>query len=161
VTIGECGLDYAQSEFRSMEIQKVGLLAQLQVSQATGLPLYLHNRDSGSDLFEILSEWIGQQQQFGGIVHSFDEDIEIANKFILLGLYIGVNGFSQKTNENIEKVRQLPLNRLILETDCPWCEIRPAYAGYRYINSTTTKSYPTMKDKKYKRELGYCVKNRT
>ena len=78
VAIGECGLDYARLEFCSMEIQKVGLLAQLQVSQATGLPLYLHNRDSGSDLFEILSEWIGQQQQFGGIVHSFDEDIEIA-----------------------------------------------------------------------------------
>jgi TatD DNase family protein len=191
VAIGECGLDYARLEFCSKEIQKVGLLAQLHVAQVTGLPLYLHNRESGNDLFDILSEWIdkhqqlqqeeeeenqqqhkNEQHQLRGVVHSFDENIEIANKFLSLGLYIGINGCSLKTNENIETVKQLPLNRLILETDCPWCEIKPTHAGYRYIinsgsSSTTTTTttattlYPTMKDKKYNRELGYCVKNRT
>jgi len=179
VAIGECGLDYARLEFCSREIQKIGLLAQLHVAQVTALPLYLHNRESGHDLFDILSEWIDKQQQqqqqqregkqqhqfLRGVVHSFDEDIDIANKFLSLGLYIGINGCSLKTHENIETVKHLPLNRLILETDCPWCDIKPTHAGYEYINSgsTTTAStlYPTMKDKKYNRELGYCVKNRT
>ena len=161
VAIGECGLDYARLEFCPKDIQRIGFLAHLDVSRATGLPLYLHNRESGHDLHELLSGYYGTGL-IRGVVHSFDETIDVAEKFISLGLYIGINGCSLKTPENIETIRRLPLERVILETDCPWCDVRPTHAGWEHV---ITKTYPTIKEKKYTRDLGggggYCVKNRT
>ncbi|KAL7543426.1 hypothetical protein ACHAWF_007391 [Thalassiosira exigua] len=80
-------------------------------------------------------------------------------KFLSLGLYIGINGCSLKTDDNLSVVEQLPLDRIILETDCPWCDIRPSHAGSKYVKTT----FPTKKDKQYNRDLGkeHCVKNRT
>jgi TatD DNase family protein len=166
VAIGECGLDYARLEYSPREIQLVGLQAQLQVARATGLPLYLHNRESGQELYQILLKYkqelsrIEGGVRLRGVVHSFDEDIDIANRFISLGLYIGINGCSLKTPHNLQVVQQLPLNRLILETDCPWCDIRPTHASYQYVQTT----FPTLKEKQYSKEVDkvkYCVKNRT
>jgi len=162
VAIGECGLDYARLQFCPKDIQQLGLRAQLQVARETGLPLYLHNRESGEDLYEILSEYKDRFSVNGGglrgIVHSFDESIEIADKFLSLGLYIGINGCSLKTKDNLEVAKRLPLERLILETDCPWCDIRATHAGSNFVTTT----FATKKEKQYTRELGkeYCVKNR-
>jgi len=163
IAIGECGLDYARLQFCPKDIQKLGLYAQLEVAYKTNLPLYLHNRESGDDLYEILSEYnekLGSEgSHIRGIVHSFDEGIEICMKLMSLGLYIGINGCSLKTAENLEVVKDIPLDRLILETDCPWCDIRPTHASMQYVTTT----FPTKKEKQYTRELGkeFCVKNRT
>lgn len=54
---------------------------------------------------------------------------------------------SLKTNENLETVKQLPSNRILLETDCPWCEIRQAHAGYRLISEENLKTTSVKKDK--------------
>ena len=54
VAIGEVGLDYARLQFSPKEFQHIGLKAQLTIAAETNLPLYLHNRDSGEDLFRIL-----------------------------------------------------------------------------------------------------------
>ena len=163
VAIGECGLDYARLQFCPKEIQHLGLRAQLQVACETKLPLYLHNRESGDDLYQILLEYKDKLSDGGehirGIVHSFDESIEIANQFLSLGLYIGINGCSLKTADNLQVVKQLPLDRLILETDCPWCDILPTHAGAGYIRT----AFPTKKEKQYNRELDkdFFVKNRS
>lgn len=163
VAIGECGLDYARLQFCPKEIQQFGLRAQLQVARETRLPLYLHNRESGEDLYDILLEHRDElgdgDGKLRGIVHSFDESVEIAERFMSLGLYIGINGCSLKTANNLAVVKRLPLERLILETDCPWCDIRPSHAGAAHVRTT----FPTKKDKQYNRELGkeFCVKNRT
>ena len=122
VAIGECGLDYARLQFCPKDIQKLGLRTQLEVAATTNLPLYLHNRESGDDLYEILSEYKDMLSTNGnegirGIVHSFDESIDIAKQFMSLGLYIGINGCSLKTEENLNVAKQIPLDRLILETD--------------------------------------------
>ena len=122
VAIGECGLDYARLQFCPKDIQQLGLRAQLEVAASTNLPLYLHNRESGDDLYEILSEYKDKLSNDGnkgirGIVHSFDESIGIAKQFMSLGLYIGINGCSLKTEENLSVAKQIPLDRLILETD--------------------------------------------
>jgi len=163
VAVGECGLDYARLQFCPKDIQHLGLRAQLRVASETNLPLYLHNRESGADLYDVLLE---HRDELGdgdgnirGIVHSFDESVEVAERFMSLGLYIGVNGCSLKTAENLEAVRRLPLERLVLETDCPWCDIRPSHAGAKYVRT----AFPAKKEKQYNRELGreFCVKNRT
>ncbi|KAK1740436.1 TatD family deoxyribonuclease [Skeletonema marinoi] len=167
VAVGEFGLDYARLHFCPKDIQQLGFRKQLEMAIETKLPLYLHNRDSGDDLYDILLEYRdalvasqgGDEGNIRGIVHSFDESIEVATKLMSLGLHIGINGCSLKTPENLKIVEQIPLDKLILETDCPWCDIRPTHAGFQHLQTT----FPTKKEKQYNRELAkdFCVKNRT
>jgi Tat protein secretion system quality control protein TatD with DNase activity len=56
----------------------------------------------------------------GGIVHSFDGSAEEAAELLELGLYIGINGCSLRTDQNIEVVKNMPLDRIVAETDAPW-----------------------------------------
>lgn len=56
----------------------------------------------------------------GGIVHSFDGSAEEAAELIELGFYIGVNGCSLRTDQNIEVIKTIPLDRIVAETDAPW-----------------------------------------
>ena len=152
VAVGELGLDYKRTEFCDIEVQKRGFLEQLSIAEETKLPLFLHNRETGDDLLDIIRE---NRNRFSrGVVHSFDDTAELASKFVDLDLYIGINGCSLKTSENLEVVKTLPLNRLLLETDCPWCDIRASHAGFHHVKT----KYPTKPEKKY--EKGCCVKSR-
>eukprot|EP00560_Eucampia_antarctica_P002668 CAMPEP_0197832748 /NCGR_PEP_ID=MMETSP1437-20131217/15955_1 /TAXON_ID=49252 ORGANISM="Eucampia antarctica, Strain CCMP1452" /NCGR_SAMPLE_ID=MMETSP1437 /ASSEMBLY_ACC=CAM_ASM_001096 /LENGTH=307 /DNA_ID=CAMNT_0043436301 /DNA_START=275 /DNA_END=1198 /DNA_ORIENTATION=- len=159
VAMGELGLDYARTEFCPVDVQKRGFIAQLNIALQIGLPLFLHNRDTGTDLLDILKEHYFSKDTennfiLGGVVHSFDDTLELARKFIDLGLYIGINGCSLKKPENLAVVKEIPLNRLMLETDCPWCDIRATHAGHGHIQT----KFPTKTEKKYVE--GSCVKGR-
>ncbi|XP_060528437.1 deoxyribonuclease TATDN1 [Cylas formicarius] len=143
VALGECGLDYDRLQFCPKEVQKRCFEYQLEVNKDFKLPLFLHCRNSAEDLYEILSLY-----NFRGVVHSFDGTIEEANKFIDLGYYIGINGCSLKTLENLNTVAALPENKILLETDSPWCEVRPTHAGYKYIS--TQNILPSVKKEKWK-----------
>jgi TatD DNase family protein len=117
VAVGEIGLDYDRLDFCPADIQQTYLIRQLQVlAQRTGLPLFLHNRSVGSDLYDILKRH-GDCWKRGGVVHSFDDSLELANKFIDMGFYIGLNGCSLRTEQNLQVVAQLPLERILLETE--------------------------------------------
>ena len=152
VALGELGLDYARTQFCNIETQRRGFLAQLDIAEETQLPLFIHNRETGEDLLNILKE---HRHRFSrGVVHSFDDSAELASKIIDLGLYIGINGCSLKTPENLEVVRTIPLDRLLLETDCPWCDIRASHAGSQFIET----KFDTKNEKKFER--GCCVKSR-
>lgn len=157
--LGELGLDYARLEFCDKESQKKGLLAQLELAKEINLPLFLHNRETGNDLLDVLKEHYfiddgDKQERAGGVVHSFDDSLELAQEFINLGLYIGLNGCSLKKEDNLKVVEGIPLDKILLETDCPWCDIRQSHAGFGHVHT----KFPTKTDKKY--ELGSCVKNR-
>lgn len=157
VAIGELGLDYARLQFSNVEDQKKGFEKQLQLAKTYDLPLFIHNRDTGTDCLDVLRDCYfddAEAKRAGGVVHSFDDSIELAQKFLELGLYIGINGCSLKTDENLKVVKSLPLDRLLIETDCPWCDIRITHAGSDYV---ATK-FETKTEKKY--ENGKCVKGR-
>jgi TatD DNase family protein len=78
------------------------------------LPMYLHSRNCKEDFLKILKE---NRHKFStGVVHSYTGDLEELNELINLGLYIGVNGCSFKTEENLKIVKQIPLDRIMIET---------------------------------------------
>jgi len=153
IAIGECGLDYEREQFCHRAVQRAGFLVHLDVAEQTCLPLFLHNRNTGRDLYDILKENC-EKLKSGGVVHSFDDTFELAKDFIDLGLYIGLNGCSLRTQENLNVIRRLPLDRILIETDCPWCEVKPSHAGFEHVKT----KFETRKDKKF--EPGCCVKGR-
>jgi TatD DNase family protein len=156
VAIGEIGLDYDRLEFSPKDVQHKYLERQLEVlAKGTGLPLFLHNRSARNDLRDVL-ERRSDCWRRGGVVHSFDDTLELAGKFLDLGLLLGINGCSLKTDENLDVVRQLPLDRMVLETDCPYCEIRSTHAGHRHVDPSTVP--PARPEKKF--QPGMAVKSR-
>jgi len=167
VAIGEFGLDYDRLEFSPKDVQIEFFRRQLDryrhrsAKDLGTLPLFLHNRSVGRDLLEILLEHrdevhpeTGEAVPLRGVVHSFDDTLELAREFIDLGLYIGLNGCSLKTEDNLSVVRDLPLDRILLETDCPYCEIKATHAGHGYVRTT----FPKKAEKKH--EAGKLVKGR-
>ena len=110
------------------------------INLVSSLPLFLHNRSVGRDLLKMLQDFSRTNNlKLRGVVHSFDDTIELANEFIDMGLYIGLNGCSLKTEENLKVVQDLPLTSMLLETDCPYCEIKPTHAGFKFVNTTFEK----------------------
>lgn len=153
VAIGEFGLDYDRLQFCSVEEQKPAFIAQFRLAEQTGLPLFLHDRNTGGDFAEIVH---ANRSRFKtGVVHSFTGTHEDLSRYLSLDLYIGLNGCSLKTQENIEVAKTVPLDRLMLETDGPYCGIRSTHAGFSSIASI----WPA-KDKK-KWDPNACVKGRT
>jgi len=136
--IGEIGLDYDRLQFAPKDTQVKYFQRQLEVLvKTTKLPMFLHNRNVGTDLYDILKDHSDCWQGQGGVVHSFDDSLELAHKFMdELGLYIGLNGCSLKTQDNLQVVQALPLDKLLLETDCPYCEIKRTHAGFSHITTT-------------------------
>jgi TatD DNase family protein len=153
VAIGECGLDYDRLHFCSKEAQLVGFKAQLDLAAEFDLPMFLHNRNTTGDFARMIRE-NQEKMRRGGVVHSFDGSVEEMRELVDMGLYIGINGCSMKTPENLAMVGEIPENRLLLETDAPWCSIKPTHAGYKHIKS----DFPRKKNDKY--EQGFLVKDR-
>ena len=135
---GEFGLDYDRLHYCSRPAQLHSFRAQLALaaSLTPQLPLFLHSRAAHADFVSLLKEAFGprlENLERGGVVHSFTGTPEEAAELMELGLYIGINGCSLKTAENCEVVHGLPLDRLMLETDGPWCEVRPSHEGWKYL----------------------------
>ncbi|SCZ93512.1 BZ3500_MvSof-1268-A1-R1_Chr6-3g08708 [Microbotryum saponariae] len=134
--VGECGLDYDRLNLCPRDVQLRHFPPQLTLARKFDLPLFLHSRAAHEDFIRILKE---DGQGLRGVVHSHSGSLQEALDCIELGYFIGINGCSLKTEENVECVRALPLDKLMVESDCPWCEIRPSHASHPYLSSLPPK----------------------
>ena len=114
VAVGETGLDYDREHFCKREVQRPYFERQLALAERTKLPLFLHTRNCSADFLAIMHAHRGRLPG-GGVVHSFSDELDTALALVDMGFYIGINGCSLKTQENLEIVRQIPLDKLMLE----------------------------------------------
>ena len=128
VAIGEIGLDYYR-DLSPHDVQRRVFAEQLDLAERVGLPVVLHNRESTDDLLAILRE---AGDAHNGIVHSFLGDIALAETFLNMGFHLGIGGPLTFPKNHIlrDAVRAIPLDRIVLETDCPYLTPVP-YRGRR------------------------------
>lgn len=127
VGVGETGLDYYWStDFK--EQQKLSLRMHCNVAKATGKPIVLHNRESTTDLLDLIEE--EQDGDLAGVWHCFTGSKEEGERALALGLHLGVGGVSTFKNAGVNKVvATMPLDKLILETDAPYLTPAPHRGG--------------------------------
>lgn len=97
--------------------------AQLDLAVELQLPLFLHSRAAAEDFEAVLKERLGENMERlpkMGVVHSFTGTMEEMKRLVELGFDVGINGCSLKTEENIAVVKEVPLERIQIETDGPW-----------------------------------------
>lgn len=128
VAIGEIGLDFHGNRSPRQE-QLQALLWQLDLARELDLPVLLHCRDAQAELLDILKSWAAPRRaQYPlGTVHCFNGDLELARRYLELGLIISIAGPVTYPNAGtlVGVVRQLPAETLVGETDCPFLTPHP------------------------------------
>ena len=123
VAVGEIGLDYYWDN-EEHDIQKKWFIRQLELARELHLPVIIHSRESAADTLEIMKK---HAQGLKGIIHCFSYSVEMAREYVKMGFYIGVGGVV--TFKNAKKLKEtvatIPLERILLETDCPYMAPEP------------------------------------
>ncbi len=134
VAIGEIGLDYYWVKDNKEE-QKRFFTEQLALANELSLPVIIHSREAHADTLEAL-----KKHNPKGVLHCFSGSVEVMNEALKLGLYIGLGGAVTFKNARVplEVAKSVPLERLLLETDCPYMTPVP-FRGKR--NQSTYISY--------------------
>jgi TatD DNase family protein len=130
VAIGEIGLDYYR-DLSPREQQRAAFTAQLALAGELGLPVIIHQRESGGDVMAALREWSVDGHP-GCVLHAFSGDREMGDEAVALGFFIGVGGpLTFKNARRLpEIIPDLPLDALVIETDAPYLAPHP-YRGQR------------------------------
>ena len=120
VGIGECGLDYYYAH-SPRDVQQRSFVSHIAAARATGLPLIVHSRDADLEMIEILRSE-NANGAFPGVMHCFSSGRKLAEAALALGLYISISGIVTFKNADDLRgiVRDVPLDRLLVETDAPY-----------------------------------------
>lgn len=116
VAVGEIGLDYHYKD-DNKELQKEIFEKQIFIANERSLPVIVHDREAHGDTLEIL-----KRTRPKGVMHCFSGSVETMNEVLALGMYIGLGGAVTFKNAKkpLEVAKAVPLDRLLLETDCPY-----------------------------------------
>ncbi|MDJ0927927.1 MAG: TatD family hydrolase [Gammaproteobacteria bacterium] len=120
VAVGECGLDYFR-DFSPRDAQRDAFAAQLDLAAGTDKPVFLHQRDAHDDFVAILRDRIDTLA--GGVAHCFTGGPDEMQEYLAMGLHIGITGWicDERRGRALQAaVRDLPLDRVLLETDAPY-----------------------------------------
>ncbi len=136
VAIGEIGLDYYYKpktktrleQFK--DLQKQVFIEQLKLAEELNLPVIIHCRMAHADVMEILKNYSlpTTNYKLTGVVHCFTGNWEEAQKYMDLGFYLGINGIIFKLDLD-EVIKKCPLDKILVETDCPYLTPLPAVAS--------------------------------
>lgn len=146
VGIGETGLDYFY-EHSPKEEQKQAMVKHIEAALETDLPLVVHTRDADADLIDILKNT--NEGKLRGVIHCFSGDKDLAKAALDLGFYISVSGIItfKKADELREAVKYVPMDKLMVETDCPFLAPVP-YRGKRNEPAYVTHTAMTLSELK-------------
>lgn len=139
VAIGEIGLDYYwEKEEAAKENQKKWFEKQIELARELELPMVIHSRDAAKDTADMMKAL--RTEEIGGIVHCYSYSKELAEEFLKMGFSFGIGGVVTFSNSKKlkEVVEYLPLDAIVLETDCPYLAPVP-YRGKR--NSSLNLPY--------------------
>jgi TatD DNase family protein len=128
VAIGEIGLDYYR-KFGDKKSQIELFITQLDLASKTNLPVVIHNRDAGADVFDILRDRLPPK---GGVLHCYSENAEYAKKALKLNVYFSFAGnLTYRNARNLhETIGILPLDRILIESESPFM-VPADYRGKR------------------------------
>lgn len=126
VAIGEIGLDYYwDKEPEVQKAQRYWFARQMELARETKLPVIIHSRDAAADTMEVMKQV--HAESIPGVIHCYSYSKEMAQEFIKMGYYIGVGGVVTFKNAKKlkETVQAILLERILLETDCPYMAPEP------------------------------------
>ncbi len=133
VAVGEIGLDYHYPD-TDKPLQQEWFAAQINLARREGYPIVVHSRDAARDTLDMIKS--EKAAQAGGVIHCFSYEKEMAKIYLDLGFYIGIGGVL--TFKNARKLKEIveymPLERMLLETDCPYLAPVP-FRGHRNDSS--------------------------
>lgn len=119
VAIGEIGLDYYWKE-PEPDVQKIWFERQMELAREEKLPMIIHSRDAAKDTMDMIKACDGGS--IGGVIHCYSYSVEMAKEYLDMGFYLGIGGVVTFNNAKKlkEVVEYMPLDRIVLETDCPY-----------------------------------------
>ena len=122
VAFGEIGLDF-HHDFSPRDLQRHWFQIQLAIADELDLPVVIHSRESDQEVFDIIADSSVRR----GVVHSFSGDWKLALRYVQLGFHLGIGGVItfDKTNRLQSAVSEIPMDRILLETDCPYLTPAP------------------------------------
>ena len=135
VALGEIGLDYHWQTVEP-DRQKEIFIKQLKIAKEKQKPVIIHSREAIKDTYDILKQ--EDVASIGGVMHSFSSSPEMAKEFIKLKLFISISGVITFKNNNKTRqvVKDIPLEHLLLETDCPYLTPEPYRGQVNYPDYT-------------------------
>ncbi|TCI24758.1 TatD family deoxyribonuclease [Exiguobacterium sp. SH3S2] len=124
MALGEIGLDYHWDK-SPKDVQQRVFRQQIAIAKRTNMPIVIHNREATADVLDLLEE--EHAEVVGGVFHSYSMSVELLERCLKLNFYISLGGPVTFKNAKVPKkvAQQVPLDRLLVETDCPYLTPTP------------------------------------